>query len=250
VLVFAAVAPRAHLSQLSLVFCLLAFSWGAEALMGRNYWLGSVCVTPIALLITEFAHVQQPAQLITQRIVDTFIGALVGIIAAFVVTNRRAADRIEQALAATDRAREHAERTLAAADADPGAVHAARRVLVAAVVGLRSAVDAAAGEWWQRALPMEPVVAAHRSAAPEAAAAEQAEARPGTGSLHDRDLSVGVLSGPRSENPPLGSKDRRPATPLRRVQDDQTTETLIERRSDQTVKNKLSRPIPWLCGRR
>lgn len=46
VLLFAAVTPVAQLGPLALVLCILACNFGAEALIGRNYWLGSVCVTP------------------------------------------------------------------------------------------------------------------------------------------------------------------------------------------------------------
>ncbi|MCE0446372.1 FUSC family protein [Streptomyces tricolor] len=71
VLVFAALAPLAHLHPAALVLCSLALNFGAEAPIGRNYWLGSVCVTPMALLITEFARAQDPAELITDRVADT-----------------------------------------------------------------------------------------------------------------------------------------------------------------------------------
>ncbi|MFI6492597.1 FUSC family protein [Streptomyces sp. NPDC050564] len=163
VLVFAAVAPLAHLSQTVLVLCCLAFNFGAEALIGRNYWLGSICVTPMALLITEFARVQQPGELITDRVVDTVVGALVGFVAAIAVTNRRAGDRIERALSAVERARDHADATLAEERPGPGALESARRGLAAAVVDLRAAADAAAGEWWQRALPEERVMRAEQA---------------------------------------------------------------------------------------
>ncbi|WP_369244692.1 FUSC family protein [Streptomyces sp. R41] len=162
VLVFAAVAPLAHLNQTVLVLCCLAFNFGAEALIGRNYWLGSICVTPMALLITEFARVQQSGELITDRVVDTLVGALVGFVAAIAVTNRRAGDRIEHALLAVERARGHADATLAAGRPEPGALETARRGLAAAVVDLRATADAAAGEWWQRALPEERVMRAEQ----------------------------------------------------------------------------------------
>ncbi|WP_394435903.1 FUSC family protein [Streptomyces sp. SGAir0957] len=162
VLVFAAVVPLAHLAPLALVLCCMAFSFGAEALITRNYWLGSLCVTPMALLVTEFARFQEPAELITDRIVDTLVGAVLGVVAAVIVTNRRAGDHIEQALARVDTARENAEGTLASADPGPAALETARRALVAALVELRTATDTAAGEWWQRALPEERVVAAER----------------------------------------------------------------------------------------
>jgi uncharacterized membrane protein YccC len=163
VLVFLAVAPLAHLGPLALVLCCLAFSFGAEVLISRNYWLGSVCVTPMALLITEFAGYQEPGTLVTERVVDTAVGALVGFVAAVAVTNRRAGDRVERALAAADRAREHAARLLAEPHPDPAALESARRGLAVALADLRATADAAAGEWWQRALPQERVVLAEQS---------------------------------------------------------------------------------------
>ncbi|MFJ3442423.1 FUSC family protein [Streptomyces sp. NPDC086081] len=163
VLVFAAVVPLAHLGGAALVLCCVAFAFGAEALISRNYWLGSVCVTPMALLITEFAGRQRPGELMTERVVDTVVGALVGFAAALAVTDRRAGDRVEQALTVADRAREHAARLLA--DPHPGAaaLEAARRRLAMALAELRATADAAAGEWWQRALPQERVVLAEQS---------------------------------------------------------------------------------------
>ncbi|GHI09617.1 hypothetical protein AQI88_27560 [Streptomyces cellostaticus] len=163
VLVFAAVAPLAHLHPAALVLCCLAFNFGAEALMGRNYWLGSMCVTPMALLVTEFARTQDPGRLITERVADTLVGALVGFAAAVAVTNRRAGDRIEHALTAVERAREQAARLLAEPHPAPRALETARRTLGAALVDLRATADAALGEWWQRALPEERVVLAEQS---------------------------------------------------------------------------------------
>ncbi|MFF9125620.1 FUSC family protein [Streptomyces sp. NPDC014889] len=164
VLVFAAVAPLAHASDLVLVLLCMAFNFGAEALMGRNYWLGSICVTPLALLVVEFAGYHEPGELITERAVDTVVGALVGFVAAVTVTNRRAGDRIEHVLASVDRARERAARLLAEERPAPAALESARRSLAAALVDLRATADAASGEWWQRALPQERVVLTEQSA--------------------------------------------------------------------------------------
>ncbi|GGS74421.1 FUSC family protein [Streptomyces cinerochromogenes] len=163
VLLFAALAPLAHLHPAALVLCSLALNFGAEALIGRNYWLGSVCVTPMALLITEFTRAQDPAELITDRVVDTLLGALVGFVAAVAVTNRRAGDRLEHALTAAERARENAARLLAEPHPAPQALESARRGLAAALVDLRATADAASGEWWQRALPEERVVLTEQS---------------------------------------------------------------------------------------
>ncbi|MGW8789857.1 FUSC family protein [Streptomyces althioticus] len=164
VLLFAAVTPVAQLGPLALVLCILACNFGAEALIGRNYWLGSVCVTPLALLVTELPGYQPTGELVTGRVVDTLVGALVGFVAALAVTNRRAGRRVERALTAVDRAREHAARLAADPTSTPAALEAARRGLAAAVVDLRATADAAAGEWWQRALPQERVVLAEQAA--------------------------------------------------------------------------------------
>ncbi|MER6633148.1 FUSC family protein [Streptomyces sp. NPDC000987] len=163
VLLFAAVVPLAHLGRAALVLCCLAFNFGAEALIGRNYWLGTVCVTPMALLITEFAGFQQPGRLITERVVDTVVGALVGLLAGVAVTNRRAADRVERALTAVERSREGTARLLAEPEPAPAALEAARRGLAAALSDLRATVDAASGEWWQRALPQERLMRAEQA---------------------------------------------------------------------------------------
>ncbi|GEC05096.1 FUSC family protein [Streptomyces spinoverrucosus] len=163
VLVFAALTPLAHLGQAALVLCCLACSFGAEALISRNYWLGSVCVTPMALLITECTGFQDPGVLIAERVVDTFVGALVGFVAAVAVTNRSAGARLEHALTAVERARERTARLLAEPQPAADALEAARRALTAALVDLRATADAASGEWWQRALPQERVVHAEQA---------------------------------------------------------------------------------------
>ncbi|MFJ4468507.1 FUSC family protein [Streptomyces sp. NPDC089424] len=164
VLVFAALTPLAHLGQAAPVVCCLACSFGAEALISRNYWLGSVCVTPMALLITEFTGFQDPGALITERVVDTLVGALVGLAAAIAVTDRGAGARLEHALAAAEQARGDTARLLATVPRPPRAsLDAARRGLVAALVDLRATADAASGEWRQRALPQERVVHAEQA---------------------------------------------------------------------------------------
>ncbi|ULR48711.1 FUSC family protein [Streptomyces deccanensis] len=166
---FAALVPLAHLGPAALVLCCLALAFGAEALISRNYWLGSVCVTPMALLVTEFVRFTDPAELITDRLSDTLVGALVGFLTAVVVTNRRAGDRVAHSVAVVERAHAHTLRTAADPAATPGALRAARRDLAAALVELRAASDTASGEWWQRALPSERVThveqAGHRTLA-------------------------------------------------------------------------------------
>ncbi|MFF4406468.1 FUSC family protein [Streptomyces sp. NPDC001404] len=152
---FTALLPLTRSGAVAMVLTALALQVGAEAFISRNYWLGTLCVTPMALLLNEFAGNKPAAQLIGDRWTDTLVGAAVGLLTCVLVTNRRAADRTEAALA---RARE-ARHAAAAAPADPGP-HRDR--LAAALVELREAADVAAGEWWQRALPDERVAEEER----------------------------------------------------------------------------------------
>ncbi|MFC8724126.1 FUSC family protein [Streptomyces bacillaris] len=160
VLVFAAVLPLSRTAPLALVLCCLFFGFAAEALITRNYWLGSVAVTPMALLVLEFGAPHPAGELIGDRVLDTVLGALAGFLAAALVTNRRAAGRVERALEATAKARTEAER---AAGRPPAERARARRALTASLVELREAADTAAGEWWQRALPEQEVLAAEQA---------------------------------------------------------------------------------------
>ncbi|MEU0374193.1 FUSC family protein, partial [Streptomyces sp. NPDC006283] len=175
VLAFAAVVPLIRTGAVALVLCLMFFSFAAEALITRNYWLGSVAVTPMALLLVESNGTHPAGTLIGDRVLDTLVGVVMGLLAAVAVTNRRAAGRVEKALAATERARADAERTLA----DPAAAPDAGRRLAAELVELRESLDAAAGEWWQRDLPEEQVLAAEQAAHRTLAATAARRSLPG-----------------------------------------------------------------------
>lgn len=163
VLVFAAVVPVARTGALALILCVLAFNFAAEALITRNYWLGSVAVTPMALLIMEFADTHPAGGLIGDRALDTLVGAAVGLLVAIAVPNRRAAGRVERALTATVEERVRTEGLIADPAADALTLDLARRRLTSSLVELRDAGDIAAGEWWQRALPEEEMLAAEHA---------------------------------------------------------------------------------------
>ncbi|WP_455772248.1 FUSC family protein [Streptomyces lydicus] len=187
---FTALLPLIHTGQLAMIALALAFQLGAEACITRNYWLGSVWVTPMALLLTEFGSHLPATTLIADRWIDTVVGAGVGLVCCIAVTNRRAADRIDVALERVARAEAAASRLLAAApvagaeradgtgtpqtsEGTAGAAGAAgaddalevgwaRDRLVGALVELREAAEVAAGEWWQRALPEERIAHAEQ----------------------------------------------------------------------------------------
>ncbi|MER7985991.1 FUSC family protein [Streptomyces noursei] len=115
---FTALLPLIHTGQVAMIALALAFQLGAEATITRNYWLGSVCVTPMALLLTEFGRPLPAGTLVADRWLDTVVGAAVGLVCCVLVTNRRAADRIDLALERVAEAEAAAARLLAAG---PGA---------------------------------------------------------------------------------------------------------------------------------
>ncbi|MFI9234882.1 FUSC family protein [Streptomyces sp. NPDC053079] len=160
-LLFTALLPLARTGALALVLLALALQIGAEAFMARNYWLGSLCVTPMALLLGEFAGAHPAGGLVADRWTDTLVGAATGLLVCALVTNRRAADRVDAALA-------HAEAARGAVAAAPRGqapdeeVARARDRLAAALLELREAADVAAGEWWQRPLPGDRVARVER----------------------------------------------------------------------------------------
>jgi hypothetical protein len=161
-LVFTALLPLTRTGPVALVLTALVFQFGAEALISRNYWLGTVCVTPMALLMVELAGIQPAGGLVADRWLDTCVGAAVGLLSCVVVTNRRATDRIGIALDHLAHAETAARESLAHGGAGPYGLGPARARLATALVELRDAVDVAEGEWWQRALPEERITLAER----------------------------------------------------------------------------------------
>lgn len=165
-LLYTALLPLMHLGPLAMIALALACQLGAEAGITRNYWLGSVCVTPMALLLTEFGSPVAATTLIADRWIDTVVGAAVGLACCVLVTNRRATDRIEVALGRVAAAEAVAFGLLATGPAT-GADEArdigwARDRLAGCLVELREAVEVAAGEWWQRPLPEERIAHAEQ----------------------------------------------------------------------------------------
>ncbi|CAM5471530.1 FUSC family protein [Streptomyces viridifaciens] len=150
--VFTAVLPLAHSGQPAMIGLGLLCQFGAEATIARSYWLATVFVTPMALLMTEFAGLQPARTLVADRWLDTCVGALTGLAACLLVTNRRTATRLSRALTGAETATREAR--VAAADAAVGSEAAAvRSGLATALLELREAADAATGEWRRPALP-------------------------------------------------------------------------------------------------
>lgn len=74
-----------HMATLAIL--VIVFQFSTELFMARHYGLAMISFTPVILLITQLAAPISPGVLIMERAVETFVGALVGILV--VVTVRR-----------------------------------------------------------------------------------------------------------------------------------------------------------------
>lgn len=61
----------------------------AELLIGRNYGVAMLAVTPLALLMISLANPMDPEILVADRVFETFIGSLVGTVVALVSAKLR-----------------------------------------------------------------------------------------------------------------------------------------------------------------
>ncbi|WP_370112021.1 FUSC family protein [Streptacidiphilus sp. MAP12-33] len=140
----AVLATGPDATVLAVVIVLLEFS--LEYFVARNYALGVVFLTPLALLMSELAAPASAENLILDRGLGSLLGIGVGLLCALLVARDRAAVRVERALLACRQACDRAERSLAVGSVS---LQPAQVRLAAAVVELREADDAAAGELLQ-----------------------------------------------------------------------------------------------------
>ncbi|MFC1402412.1 MULTISPECIES: FUSC family protein [Streptacidiphilus] len=165
---FAVLLPLTGLGAAVLVLAALACQFATEATISRGYWLASVFVTPMSLLMVQFAQAQPAGELIADRALDTVVGAAVGLACCFLITDRHVSDRAERALAAVAATRAEAARLLdaPARQVDRYELGWARDRLTNALVELREAADTAGGEWRQRTLPEDRISAAEQRSHP------------------------------------------------------------------------------------
>ncbi|MEU6367991.1 FUSC family protein [Streptomyces sp. NPDC046931] len=145
---------------LTLVIALLEFL--LEYLVARNYALGVVFLTPLALLLSDLAAPVSAGELVQDRGLASLLGIGVGLVCALVVVHDRAAVRVQRALAACTDAAERAEQALAAPSGPPHPN--VPTALAMAVVELREADDAAAGELWSAEIDPAGLAAAEQGA--------------------------------------------------------------------------------------
>lgn len=76
-----------------LALLVIIFQFGTELFMTRHYGWAMVFFTPVVLLITYLAIPADPVRLVTERAVETLVGALIGIAVVVLVRQRRARAR-------------------------------------------------------------------------------------------------------------------------------------------------------------
>ncbi|MGW5777979.1 FUSC family protein [Streptomyces sp. NPDC003863] len=146
----------------ALVLVIVLFEFLLEYVVARNYGLGVVFLTPLALLLTDLAAPAPAGSLVRDRALSSALGVVVGLGCALLVVHDRAAVRAERALTACAAASEQAERALGEGAVASFPLVQAR--LAAAAVELREADDAAAGELWPAEIDPTELAAAERRA--------------------------------------------------------------------------------------
>lgn len=90
-LALAAVLLQLDLPSLALILLVVALQIGAELLVGRNYALALVVITPLALLMVHLVAPTPTSTLIVDRGVETLIGAAIGVLIGYFTRDRSAA---------------------------------------------------------------------------------------------------------------------------------------------------------------
>ncbi|MFD0340031.1 FUSC family protein [Streptomyces sp. NPDC127117] len=147
---------------LVLVLVIVLLEFLLEYVVARNYGLGVVFLTPLALLLADLAAPSPAGALVLDRALGSVLGIVIALGCALLVVHDHAAVRAERALAACTQAAEHAEHTLDHR-VEPS-FPVVQTHLAAAVVELREADDAAAGELWPAEIDPTELAAAEQRA--------------------------------------------------------------------------------------
>jgi uncharacterized membrane protein YccC len=142
-LLVAAALLAMHPSGLVVAVLVVVLQLGIEVLIGRNYALGVLFITPVTMLLSELLLPTPAERLVTDRLVGVALGIVVGLGAALLVAHPRAAMTLRHAMERCRVAMAH----LDAQDA-VGRDVAATEELRDALVELRTAEETARGETW------------------------------------------------------------------------------------------------------
>ncbi|MDT0329314.1 FUSC family protein [Nocardiopsis lambiniae] len=198
-----------------------AFQGAAQLVIGRNFFYGSLLITPMALLLSYTAAPHPITELAETRIIDTVVGGLAGLAGAMLLWRGASATRLPQSIVGV---LEEARRCVSAVldqdtEIDPGLRYELRRDMRAALVSLRGVYDSAIGDVPRAAStrPLWPVVVATQRTgylALSALALEDPEPV-GTITLQRVDLAFCELISAMEERrtPRMGALPRLPAYP-------------------------------------
>lgn len=120
----------------------------AQLVVGRSFLYASVLLTPMALLLSTTAAPQPIGELVQNRVLDTVIGSVFGMLGSVLLWRRASATRLPQAIIGVlERAREC---IMAVLDPDAAVTeerrYELRRDMRAALVSLRGVYDSAIGD--------------------------------------------------------------------------------------------------------
>lgn len=152
----------AHPEPVVLVLVIVLLEFLLEYVVARNYGLGVVFLTPLALLLTDLAADSPAEALVQDRALSCVLGMGIALVCALLVVHDRAAVRAQRALAACTDAADRAEHALA--EGPQASFPLVQTRLAAAVVELREADDAAAGELWPAEMDPTELAAAEQRA--------------------------------------------------------------------------------------
>jgi uncharacterized membrane protein YccC len=159
--VLAAVAVLFLPGQWALVAAIVFLQVVAELLVVRNYGLAILAVTPLAILVGELAQPAPVTGLIRDRLLQTVLGCMIGLLCAVLIRNRAAVRRLASVTAACRAAVTELRDRLADPDADPRP--AARRVATL-LTAVRAAHDVVSGEPGRTPTDAEMVLRTEQSA--------------------------------------------------------------------------------------
>lgn len=132
-----------HPGPVAIICLIIVFEFFLEYVVARNYGLGVVFLTPLALLLSELSSPVSASRLLHDRVIGSGIGISVGLVCALLLVHGRAAVRMGEALHLCTVVSDQAEQAL-------HSTAAGRRVaqvqLAASAVELYEAKEAASGE--------------------------------------------------------------------------------------------------------
>ncbi|TQN31538.1 putative membrane protein YccC [Haloactinospora alba] len=144
-----AAALLASQPPLPAIIALVAgFQGAAQLVIKRNFFYGSILLTPMALILAHTAAPQPVDDIAVSRMVDTLLGALAGTLGALLLWRRTAAARLPQLINDVLDTARRAVTAVLDPDVSPTAErrYRLRRDLRAALVSLRSVYDSAIGD--------------------------------------------------------------------------------------------------------